>query len=291
MSLRWDRDGSDWPLRETSGFVRAGGLDWHVQAQGEGPVVLLLHGTGAATHSWRGVAPLLATRCRVIAPDLPGHAFTRGHPQGGMSLDGLAAAVAALIETLGVRPALLVGHSAGAAIAVRVVQRGSADAPVVGFCPALLPFPGAVAPMFSAMAGALFANPFAARIVAGFARHADNPAGFLKRSTGSRIDAVGLACYRRLFGDARHVEGVFGMMARWDLAALARTLPSFPARLHIAHGDRDSAVPASSGADAAKLVPHGSFEALPGLGHLAHEERPDLAAAIVLRALDEGKTA
>jgi magnesium chelatase accessory protein len=288
MSLRWERDGSDWPLRDTSRFVRAAGLDWHVQVQGEGPVILLLHGTGASAHSWRGVAPLLAERCTVIAPDLPGHAFTRGHPPGGMSIDGMAGAVAALIDTLALQPALIAGHSAGAAIAVRLVQRGSANAPIIGFCPALMPFPGAMAPMFSTIAGALFANPFAARIVAGFVRHSEGAAAFLKRSTGSRIDAAGLACYQRLFRDARHIEGVFGMMARWDLAALARTLPSLAVPLHVAHGDRDSAVPASSGQEAANLVPQGSFEVMSGLGHLAHEERPDLAADIIRHMLDGG---
>ena len=52
------------------------GLRWHVQMMGTGPQVLLLHGAGAATHSWRDVAPLLARDFTVIAPDLPGHGFT-----------------------------------------------------------------------------------------------------------------------------------------------------------------------------------------------------------------------
>ena len=44
---------------------------------GQGPVVLLIHGTGAASHSWRGLAPLLASDFTLIAPDLPGHGFTQ----------------------------------------------------------------------------------------------------------------------------------------------------------------------------------------------------------------------
>lgn len=86
----WERDGADWPNRAASRFVTASGLTWHVQAMGapEAPVLLLLHGTGAATHSWAGLAPLLAARFRVIAPDLPGHGFTDPLPPGGSPCRG-----------------------------------------------------------------------------------------------------------------------------------------------------------------------------------------------------------
>lgn len=72
----WNVEGRDWPNRGSSRFVEAGGLRWHVQVMGEGPALLLLHGTGAATHSWRDIAPLLAKTHTVVAMDLPGHGFT-----------------------------------------------------------------------------------------------------------------------------------------------------------------------------------------------------------------------
>jgi magnesium chelatase accessory protein len=99
----WERDGRDWPNREASRFVEAGGLRWHVQRMGGGPVALLVHGTGAATHSWRDFAPLLARKgFAVVAPDLPGHGFT-GTPAApeGLSLPGMADGLAALLATLG----------------------------------------------------------------------------------------------------------------------------------------------------------------------------------------------
>ena len=55
-------EGRDWPNRAAQPLRLAGGLDWHVQEMGEGPGLLLLHGTGAATHSFRDLAPLLAKR-------------------------------------------------------------------------------------------------------------------------------------------------------------------------------------------------------------------------------------
>lgn len=86
-TLDWQRDGPQWPHHQRSRFVQDGGLHWHVQTfdgpDPQAPWVLLLHGTGASTHSWRDLAPLLARRLRVLALDLPGHAFT-GLPPGGM---------------------------------------------------------------------------------------------------------------------------------------------------------------------------------------------------------------
>ena len=75
-------------------------------------------------HSWRDLMPQLAQRFTVTAFDLPGHGDTSGMPRGGMSLDAMSAAVGTLIEALGVQPALVAGHSAGAAILCRACIDG-----------------------------------------------------------------------------------------------------------------------------------------------------------------------
>ena len=152
---RWPIEGRGWPLAAHSRFVDAGGLRWHVQTLGEGPPLVLLHGTGAATHSWRGLAPLLAER------------FTTGLPRGGLTLPAMAAAVAGLLDALEVRPRLIVGHSAGAAIAVRIALDGMAAAGIVGLSPALQPFPGIAAKLFPSLARLLFVNPLAPHLPAG----------------------------------------------------------------------------------------------------------------------------
>src|ERR1700761_4966325 len=120
----WNIEGRDWPNREASRFVEVGGLRWHVQMMGEGPVALLAHGTGAATHSWRDLAPLLAHRFTVVAPDLPGHGFTATPSRHRLSLPGMAHDLGALCTKLGLRPAIVVGHSAGAAILTRMALDG-----------------------------------------------------------------------------------------------------------------------------------------------------------------------
>jgi magnesium chelatase accessory protein len=242
--LSWDRDGRDWPLRDWSRFVTCGPLTWHVQRGGAGPVLLLIHGTGASTHSWRDVAPRLAERFTIFSVDLPGHAFTRGRGAGGLTLPAMARALAELLRREEVTPALVAAHSAGAAIAARMALDGSHSAPIVAFGAALLPFPGVSAPLLSGLARLLFVNPLAPSLFARVARTDGQVEKFLARSTGSRIDARGIELYGRLFGSSDHCAGAIEMMADWDLVALERELPDCRWAMHVfIHGDCDSGDP------------------------------------------------
>ena len=276
--LAWDTDGRAWPHRETSRFVSAAGLTWHVQEMGAGDPLVLIHGTGAATHSWRHLMPLLAASHRVIAMDLPGHGFTRGRPAGGLTLPGMAAALSALLSALAVNPVRLIGHSAGAAIALRMVRSGLDVPEVIGLNPALMPFPGVFAPLFQGLARALVLNPLVPRLFAASTRGAGDTERFLVRSTGSQSDTAGLRCYGMLLGQSHHCRGALEMMAGWDLAALQRELPKVDVPVRLIHGAKDAAVPTSAAEQASRLLPHAELAVLAGLGHLAHEERADLVA-------------
>jgi magnesium chelatase accessory protein len=282
---RWDREGRNWPNRADSRFVQTGRLHWHVQIMGpiDAPVLLLIHGTGAATHSWRDLAPLLATRFRVIAPDLPGHGFTSGRPVGGLSMPAMARAVGDLVSALGCDPAVIVGHSAGAAIAIRMALGGVAKPrAIVGLGAALWPIPGLAGVLFPSLARALFVNPIAPHVFARLARTPGETARFLARSTGSQIDATGIGCYERLFATAGHCAGAITMMADWDLPALKRDLPRLGNPLLLVHGAGDAAIPLSNARQAAAIIPGAKVVSLPGLGHLAHEEKPRDVASLIM---------
>ncbi len=277
----WRIDGGDWPNRDASRFVAAGGMRWHVQVAGAGPVVVLLHGTGAATHSWRDILPDLARDFTVVAPDLPGHGFSSG--LGAPTLPAMAQAVAALLGELGAAPALIIGHSAGAAIALRLAM--DTPVPVVSFNGALLPFPGPAARLFPAMAKLLFVNPLVPAIFALQARGPGVVPKFLARATGSTIDARGIEFYTRLFRRRDHVAGALAMMAHWDLATFSAGFDRVRGPVRLVYGDRDAAVPPSVAGDVAARIDGAKAEAMPGLGHLAHEEAPATAAAIIRAAL------
>jgi magnesium chelatase accessory protein len=278
-ALDWSREGLIWPHRDASSFIAVGGRRWHVQRMGSGPPLLLLHGTGASVHSWRGLMPLLAESHDVIALDLPRHAFTSGHDAYAMSLPAMAREVAGLLATLGVEPAAIIGHSAGAAIAMQLALDHAYRGPIIGLSPALRPFPGALAQIFPAVAKALFVNPLVPRIFTGSIDLVGGAERFLWRSTHSRIDREGLACYRTLLKHPGHAGGALAMMANWDLPALRERMGDVGNRVLLVHGTDDPAIPPDWARDAASWLPDARLELLPGLGHLAHEEAPGKAAA------------
>jgi magnesium chelatase accessory protein len=280
----WNVEGRDWPLREASRFVEAGGLRWHVQTLGSGPVALLLHGTGAATHSWRDLAPLLARSFTVVAPDLPGHGFTALPPPEGLSLPGMAASAGSLVRALGVEPALAVGHSAGAAVLARMSLDGLiAPRVIVSLNGALLPLSGLPGQIFSPLAKLLAWTGLVPQL---FAWRANDPAVIdrLLEDTGSKLEPRGVELYRRLARRPGHVAGAFGMMANWDLGPLERDLPGLKPQLVLVVGVEDGTIPSSEARRVQALVPGAKVVRLPGLGHLAHEERPEQLAAIITEA-------
>jgi len=281
--LDWSLEGPSWPHAEASGFHRAGGLRWHVQQMGEGPTILLIHGTGASTHSWRGVAPLLADGFRVVAPDLPGHGFTERLPRQRLSLPGMAAAVASLVDHLSLEPVAVVGHSAGAAIAVRCcLDAALAPASVISVNGALLPFRGSAGFLFPSLAKLLFLNPLTPRVLARSAGSRERVVRLI-RGTGSELDETGIELYARLFSNPAHVSATLGMMANWDLRRLCRELPELRARLLLIVGERDEAVAPADAERVRTMMPGARIERLPGLGHLAHEED---AKAVAQRVVD-----
>jgi magnesium chelatase accessory protein len=278
---RWDREGRDWPNAAASRFVAAGGLKWHVQVMGAGPVVLLIHGTGAATHSWRDVMPLLAPHFTVVAPDLPGHGFTSAI--GRASPVNVATALAELVDVLGLPPALTVGHSAGAAIALTMADRRLArPQAIISLGGALLPFPGMAGKLFPTMARLMFVNPLTPELFAMRTRMPGEVARFLERSTESRIDPRGLACYEVLLGNSGHLGGALALMANWDLYPLEAALPGLDLPILLAHGGRDATIPARTSETVAARLPSAELRILPGLGHLAHEEAPAVHAEMII---------
>jgi len=283
--LDWDRDRWTWPNREASRFIQAGGIRWHVQQAGQGPVILLVHGTGSSTHTWRDFLPDLARDYTVIAPDLPGHGFTAPAAPGGYSIPGMCAALQSLLQALQLEPALCIGHSAGAAILCHMALMHALQLQrIVSINGAFLPFAGPASAIFSPLAKLLSGSSTLSRLIAWRAQDVASVERIIA-GTGSRLDAVGLDLYSRLVGDPGHVAAAFAMMGNWDLHSFERELGSLTAPLTLLVGDRDLAVPPSQAQHVQAMVRHCELRILPGLGHLAHEEAPGVVLPIVRTAL------
>ena len=279
--LDWEREGRAWPNREASRFLQAGGVRWHVQVMGSGPVMLLIHGTGASTHSWRDCAPLLAKDYTVVVPDLPGHGFSIATKQSQLSLPGMARGLAELIKALELPPVFVAGHSAGAAVGLRMILDGQiAPKVMISVNGAIMPFTGLPAVVFPPLAKLLFMNPMASWVATRIAAGPDAVDRTLQ-GTGSRLDARGLGLYTTLFRNRRHVEATLGMMARWNLAPFAHDLPKLKVPLVLIVAGNDLAVPPSRAMAVTKYIPQAKIMTVPGLGHLAHEEDPAQFARLI----------
>ena len=270
----------NWPFRDASCHIASRPHLWHVQDMGEGPTLLLIHGAGGATHSWRNLIPLLLPCYRVIALDLPGQGFTVLGNRSRCGLEAMAQDIAALCAHEGWQPAAIIGHSAGAAIALRLAETLPLQA-VIGINAALSKFDGMAGWLFPAMAKLLSMTPFIPQI---FSKLAGTPTQVhdLLVSTGSHIEAAGEAQYLHLVRMPSHVDATLTMMAQWTLDALLGRLDRQTAPCLLITGAGDRAVPPAVSRKAAEVIPKAQLANCSGFGHLMHEEAATQVASLIL---------
>ncbi len=275
-----------WPLADHSRYVRSRPHDWYVTDMGKGPLLLFLHGAGGSTHTWRDILPLLATDYRVVAIDLPGQGFTRAGTLTRCGLSAMTEDIAALCAQETFEPAALIGHSAGAAIALALSQTLSGPPPVIGINPALAHFEGIAGWLFPMLAKLLSLNPFTATIFT----MGPNPMRRAERliaGTGSTVDATGLNCYADLISDRAHAQATLQMMTQWHIDPLLAQLPEIAAPVLFITGDNDKAVPPKTSQNAAASMTNAEVISLQRLGHLAHEEAPVQTVKLIRAFLDK----
>lgn len=243
--------------------------------------MLLVHGTGASTHSWRDVMPILARHYAVIAADLPGHGFTDAASGPASSIAGMSESMAALLRTMGVSPSYCVGHSAGAVVLCKMaLDERIAPRVIIGINGAFLPLRGAAGLLFSPIARLLTHAAFLPRLIARRTRTAD--VARLIAGTGSTLDARGVELYARLVRNPAHLAGAITMMGNWDLYQFERELPRLPVPLELIVADQDLTIPPRQALDVQRVLPTTVIHRVPRLGHLAHEENPALLADLLL---------
>lgn len=267
----WNSLKPTWPNTAHSSFVQSDHLLWHCQRAGPKGVkpILLLHGTGASTHSFRDVFSHLADTHDVLALDLPGHGFTQTAPSAKLSLPGMAKAIAALLNEIGFDPSLTVGHSAGAAVLLQMTHMNLiAPQIIIGLNAALKPIEGNA--FLAPLAKMLFINPLTPRLFAMQSRYTQS-ANTLLKATNSNIDDAARACYRALMANPAHVNGALGMMANWDLKTLVNQLGALTTDVRLVVARDDKMVPPDVSRDAAKRMRNGRLIEHEIGGHLLHE--------------------
>lgn len=111
---------TDFPAAPSPGdFINVGGARLHYVRRGSGPALLLIHGLGSSASDWTAQMDAFADRFTVIAPDLRGHGKS-DKPRGPYSMAQFAGDLSALLRSLRIDSAHVVGLSLGGGIAFQI---------------------------------------------------------------------------------------------------------------------------------------------------------------------------
>ncbi len=243
--------------------------------------VVMLHGVGGGRDAWSDAtggtgAAVAAAGFLAVAPDLPGYGDSP--PIDPYDMAGLAAAVGALVEHLGARRAVLVGHSMGGMVAQELVARrpGLVHGLVLSGTSPAFGRPGGdwqqrflaerLAPLDAGQGMAALA-PGLARGMAG----ADADPARVERCA-ALMARVPEATYRAA------LHAIVGFDRRADLARIA-----VPTLVIAGEHDRNAAPAVME--RMAQAIPGAEYACLPGVGHLANMEAPAAFHAVLLAFL------
>jgi magnesium chelatase accessory protein len=274
-----------WSNRSASRFLTIQDYKWHFQLIGAGkPTVILIHGTGASTHSWAPLIHELSELFQILAIDLPGHGFSSVPRFGRSTLDAITDGLSHLLKKLDIVPSHIVGHSAGAAIAVQLAARTRINTPVTCINAAFGNFSGMAGIMFPYIAKLAAIAPFSSSFIAQMAQDRTR-VGKLMDSTGSKLSNDQLRGYQFLFQRKQHVQGTLQLMADWNLDNFLSKLTLVQNPIQFVTGANDKTVPSRVSQEWAKRIASAECAEFEGYGHLMHEEAPEIITPLMARGL------
>lgn len=271
-------------------FVEVDGLRQHVvdiggtsEAPNAALPLVLIHGAGCNLEDMRlALGDHLPGR-RLILIDRPGHGWSERRGKDGSSPAYQAAVVREALDRIGVTRAIIVGHSWGGALAVRLaLDHPQCVAGLVMLAPPLYPFPRHLTWLYDIMArpliGPLIAHTLLLPIGALFIG-----IGFW----GAFLPQMPPPRYIKRAGTLLSLRPKTFLANSCDIAHLQKNLPPQAARYDtlavptiVISGDRDLIVaPGQHAVAFAKAVPAAKLVVLPGIGHMLHHAAAERIAA------------
>lgn len=270
-------------------FVEINGIQVHYKTAGSGePVMVLLHGFGASTYTWHKVMPVLAGKGTVIAFDRPAFGLTERPLPGSWTeenpytSDFAVKLTIGLMDQLGVEKAILIGHSAGAGIAVQtVLTQPERVSGLVLVDPALSGRPGMPewlenTPQMKRL------GPYLTRSLAGKEGEAFLQASWHDFSGFTEVDQE---AYRK------PLQAADWDTALWEFTKANQTMDLTPRLSEITipvlvlHGDDDRIIPLSESERLVEALPEARLDVINACGHLPQEECPDAFLAAIEKLL------
>ena len=278
----------DWPNRSFSRSIQTGDLSWHVQIAGTSPThVLLLHGTGSSAHTWGELFTELAKNYTVVAPDLPGHGFTQNLGKKSLNLDALAEKLTELREGLEIEYFdHIIGHSAGATLALSYTLQNKQAKTIVGLNPSLISLPSFYHHFVAPFLNPIVTSSFFTAILTDLLPHTQMIDRLID-STNTKLEPQKRERYKTLFKNADHLNGSMSFMAGADIPSLLNKCKSITSKLTFILTEDDGWIPAK----ALRQVIHQHFAKakiieLQG-GHMFHEANEKKALEYIEAALTE----
>ncbi len=285
LSERWAQPPSE--------FVQVQGMDVHIRDTGprnDRPPVVLLHGTSASLHTWKGWAGTLDERRRVIRFDLPGFGLTGPYPGEDYSVERYVDFVTAMLDELKLDEVVLAGNSFGGQLAwetavaapERVSQLILVDA--AGY-----PLDPEDMPIGFKMAQVPGMKPLMSRLL---------PRGMIESSVRQvygdpeKITPELVDRYYELTLRKGNREALFERFeAGVASQAPSKRLAQLDVPTLILWGGRDKLIPLASARRFAEDITDSKLMIFDELGHVPHEEAPQATVDAVQRFLGAKKTA
>jgi pimeloyl-ACP methyl ester carboxylesterase len=251
--------------------------------EGRGTAVVLLHGLGASMYAWRNnIAPVVAAGYRVIAFDNRGFGFS-DKPATGYDNASYARLTLALLDSLHLPDAVLIGHSMGGAIAAEVA----------------IAHPERVRGLvLIASAGLGAREPLLFRVgrwpLVGPALLAFRGRGFTERfleatyADPRKVSDADVDQYYAPVAEPGYGRALRAVLRQFRFDALAGRLDRIAVPTLVLWGEADRLIPITLGRALAAGIPRAAFLSVPGAGHSVQEEAPDEVNRLVIRFLKDG---
>jgi len=255
-------------------FIEINGVNTHFTRQGTGEELLLIHGFGSSTYTWRSVVDSLAKDFEVDAIDLPGFGLSQAL-NTTPTVEAYVDFINDFMQTLCIDDAVLMGNSFGGEIgwrfALKYPQRVRA----------LILVDAAGYPHASPTIFKLLRAPLLGEMIAGV------NAKWIVRKNLQQVfvddnlvtDAVVDNYYYRLLKEGNRETAL--ARARMKADTLYKTLPQIRQPTLIIWGENDSWIPVEFARRFAADIPRAQLAILPNCGHVPQEEKPEEVARLV----------
>jgi pimeloyl-ACP methyl ester carboxylesterase len=254
--------------------------DWYVEIQGQGPNLLLLHGLGASSFSWRHNRARLSRHFRVITPDLPGHGRSPAPPQGDYRVETLVRGVLDFLDWHGFDTAVLGGNSLGGGLSLLAAGEQPARVPaLVLLAPAaaLTRIPYAFYPLRLPVLGYAVAALLSPWFLPWFLRLVYcHPERLIPEA------APGYAAPYRNLRRRLALRQVCRQLEKRPLIEIAALLRRLTQPTVLIWGAQDGILPPTQGQWIKQHLPQAEFHLLPEVGHAPQEEAPGLVDKIII---------